>query len=150
MVWHFLEMYYHIFRHYSPHELFDIGKHSSLKDFMKKEEKEKQERMKRMSTRHSRFGTAIVKKDKFGDGQRIFSTVGDAVNERGNVSGIQQQRAPVRTKGRIGKDLKMKISGVGPTAGVGASGKMPDSKTQIDVKNDLKAFSEDILENTFA
>ncbi|CAI2382058.1 unnamed protein product [Moneuplotes crassus] len=61
---HFLEIFFHIFKDYYPHEFFSLTKKKTLKDYMKKEIDEKKKRQTNRSSRHSRFGTNIVLKDK--------------------------------------------------------------------------------------
>jgi hypothetical protein len=68
---HYLEILFSIFQEFSPCDFFNFAKKQTLKDYMERENKMKNQRMSNMSSRHSRFGTSIVIRDKSSNMSRI-------------------------------------------------------------------------------
>ena len=91
LAFHFIEIFYNIYRYYSPFEFF--AKPSS-KSFFQIDKEQKQKRLSQLPTRHGRFNTQIVTRDKFGQSKRIHHSIQQAQEEKQTkINGIDKQRS---------------------------------------------------------
>jgi hypothetical protein len=85
LIFHFLEIYFYLFKDYCPMDLCNISitgnngmslpKRQTLKDFINKEKSIDNKRRQQSSTRHSRFGTTILVKQKNGGHNRVMPAI---------------------------------------------------------------------------
>lgn len=113
-----------------------------LKDFMAKENEKKAKRLKELSTRHSRFGTNIVVKDKATQQARIVHSV-NAANML-EVQNVGRKTAPNRKM----KDQEPHIGMLIHKKKFGETN-IPGSDEEEQVKQDLKKMAIDMLENSY-
>ena len=114
----------------------------TLKDYMSNEKKTKQRRVQQMSSRHSRFGTKIVVKDKTSHIERIVFGIPNSEMMRKKEVG--RKTAPKRknkdTDGPSGMLIHYKKFGDMNIAG---------SEEEEKVKENLKKMGNDFIENSF-
>ena len=139
---HFLEIFYFIFKDYWPCDFFNLTKKQTLKDFMKQEKIESSKKQRQRSTRHSRFGTNIVVKDKATQLSRIVHWVPKA-NEI-SMQDIGRKTAPKRkvkeAEQHIGMQIHKRKFGESNFAG---------SEEEEKVKYDLKEMALEMLEHSY-
>ena len=139
---HFLEIFYFIFKDYWPCDFFNLTKKQTLKDFMKTEKIESAKRERDRGTRHSRFGTNIVVRDKTSQLSRIVHCVPKA-NEM-TVNSVGRKTAPKRKAKEVDQHVGMQIHQrkFGESNFIG-------SEEEEKVKHDLKNMALEMLEHSF-
>ena len=138
---HFLEIFFHIFKDYSPCDFFELTKKQTLKDFMSTERKNTQKRASQRSTRHSRFGTCIVIKDKQNGTKKIVPGIPTS-NVRNRDIGTKSapKRKAKEPENPVGMQIHKKKFGENNIAW---------NDEEQKVKEYLKKMAVDFLERSF-
>lgn len=139
---HFLEIFFFIFRDYCPCDFFNLEKKQGLKDYMKKEKSDRNKRMQKGSTRHSRFNTCVEILNKNSNSKRLVPGIpnSDMLRQRSighktaSIRKAKQQDNPTGMLIHFIKFGEMNFAG---------------SEEEEKVKDDLKKMALDLLENSY-
>lgn len=138
---HYLEILFSIFQEFSPCDFFEFTKKQTLRDYMERENKMKKQRINKMSSRHSKFGTSIIIKDKSTNMNRIVHTLPNKISKTPEIG---RKTAPKRkAKPQENPEcmhIHKKKFGLNNFRGT-------DEEEQL--KAALKEFAIDFIENSF-
>jgi hypothetical protein len=138
---HFLEIFHFIYKDFAADQLVtsENNAKSELRTMMEKEKEEKCKRMLKMSSRHSRFGTTIVKKREFDGTSMLIHNIFDTTKPT-NVIPEQRQKPKIRhmkNRKNIVKPLNNEII-------------LDYIQEDIDLKKALFNFTEDFLDHSYS